>query len=75
MNDYDLNGLSVRLKGCRKNRNISTTDAAERLYTSRVSLWEYETGKRIPPVDMLLNMTQVYNVSLDYLLGKKIEAI
>ena len=42
---------------------------AEKLSLSRMAYTQYETGHREPGLDTLLHIAQVYNVSLDYLLG------
>ena len=58
----------VGLKKIRKERNLNQLKVAMDLSVSREALSYYENGKRSPDVDMLVTLSQYFNVSIDYLI-------
>ncbi|MBR1983432.1 MAG: helix-turn-helix transcriptional regulator [Clostridia bacterium] len=56
------------LKEIRKKRKISQLKVAMDLAISREAISYYENGKRSPDVDMLLILSEYFNVSIDYLI-------
>lgn len=54
----------------RKNRNLSQQELADIIKISRGAYAKYETGKNIPPLDIIIRIANFYNVSLDYLSGR-----
>lgn len=65
-NAYDLAG---RLALARKARGISRQQAAARLGFDRATIFGYESGRRQPSLDTLVEMAKYYQVTTDYLLG------
>lgn len=64
----------VGLKKIRKERNLNQLKVAMDLSISREALSYYENGKRSPDVDMLVTLSQYFNVSIDYLItGEEFE--
>ena len=64
----------IGLKEIRKKRKFSQLKVAMDLCISREALSYYETGKRSPDVDMLVKLSEYFNVSIDYLItGKNFE--
>ncbi|MDP4146099.1 MAG: helix-turn-helix transcriptional regulator [Bacillota bacterium] len=61
--------LSERLKLLRKENNIKQEDVADSLKISRQAYANYEVGRREPNIQILINIADYYNVSLDYLCG------
>ncbi len=62
------------LRDIRKKKGYSQQKVAMDLNISREALSYYETGKRSPDIDMLLQMSEYFNVSVDYLIrGKEFE--
>lgn len=61
--------LADRLLEIRKKRNLTQTQLAGELGITRVSLGNYESGKRRPDGDIIVEMCKRLNVSADYLLG------
>ena len=61
--------LSDRLRWLRNRHGYSQAAMAEKLSLSRMAYTQYETGHREPGLDILLHIAQMYNGSLDYLLG------
>ena len=59
-----------RMKLLREQHNLSQTDIAKLLNISRQSYNFYENEKRDPDTEMLIRIADLFNVSLDYLLGR-----
>ena len=59
--------LTERLVEARKARGLSQADAAERLNVSRQAISRWETGVGTPSLDSLIQMSQLYGVSLNEL--------
>ncbi len=65
----------IGLKEIRKKKQYTQLKVAMDLSISREALSFYETGKRSPDVDMLVRMSEYFEVSIDYLiLGHEFEA-
>lgn len=64
-----MSKLSLNLKYLRKQKSISQSDLAELLNTSQTSVAHYEKGDRQPTIDTLINISSIFNVSLDELVG------
>lgn len=64
------NVFSIRLKMLRKEHDITQEELANSIGVSRsaVSMWEIAASQ--PDNDLLLKISQVLNVSIDYLLGR-----
>ena len=58
-----------RLKALRNARNLSQARVATHLNISREAYSMYETGKRQPSNELMIDMARFFNVSLDYLIG------
>lgn len=64
-----MGDFGARFKKCRRDANLKQTKAAELIGISQPTLSQYETNVYEPTVSVLLKMSEVYAVSLDYLLG------
>ena len=63
------------LKQIRKERRLTQLKVAMDLNISREALSHYENGKREPSIDMLVKMSDYFNVSIDFLInGKEFES-
>lgn len=58
-----------RLKDCRDDADLTQTDIGKILGIDQRVYSNYETGKRLIPVDYLINLAILYKTSLDYLVG------
>ena len=58
----------IGLKNIRKKRNLNQQKVAMDLNISREALSHYENGKREPSIDMLVKMSEYFNVSIDFLI-------
>ena len=56
------------LREIRKKKNYNQLKVAMDLSISRESISLYETGKRSPDIDMLVKLSQYFDVSIDYLI-------
>lgn len=58
-----------RLRDLRKGCTLRQRDLAEYLKCSQRVYSNYELGQRDIPTDVLIKLSDFYNVSVDYLLG------
>lgn len=58
------------LKKLRQDNNLTQEELAKKINTSRSNIANYENDKNMPSVDILEKISQVFNCSIDYLLGK-----
>ena len=61
----------IGLKNIRKQKKYSQLKVAMDLSISREALSHYENGKRSPDVEMLVLLSNYFNVSIDYLITGK----
>lgn len=57
------------LRKLREQKEISQKELAEYLGVSQNAVSSYELGKREPSIDTLVKLADLYEVSVDYLLG------
>ena len=62
--------LAERLKQLRIAANLQQTDIIKRLSLSSARYSQYESGKRRPDYELLIEIANLYGVSVDYLLGR-----
>ncbi len=58
-----------RIQQLRISHNMSQEDLGKKLHRSKSVVCGYENNVRIPPLDVLVNIAVIFNVSLDYLVG------
>ena len=58
-----------QFKTARKMCNLKLLEAAEMLGVSQPTLSSWESERKSPTIDSILKMSQLYNVSADFLLG------
>lgn len=69
--EFDKKLIGSRIKFERTNINLTQEDLALKLgLNNKSSISQYEKGDAIPSDDIKLKMCQLFNCSLDYLLGK-----
>lgn len=59
--------ISERLKEARKNTGMTQSEVADKIMVSRVTLSHWENGKSLPDIASLINLSNLYNISLDEL--------
>lgn len=65
------NKFFERIYELRVEKNLSRADLALKLNVSVRLIGYWETGERECDFDMLLKISDIFSVSVDYLLGKK----
>ncbi len=65
--------LSSQIKKYRSQMNLSQEALAEKVYVSRQTISNWETGKNYPDIHSLLLLSNVFNVSLDELIKGDVE--
>lgn len=58
-----------RLAELRKQHHMTQQTLSERLNVTKATVSSYETGVRLPSYDVLIKISYIYHVSIDYLLG------
>ncbi len=59
-----------KIRDLREDHDLTQTDIAQILSCSQVCYSRYELGARDIPTDVLIRLSNFYNVSVDYLLGQ-----
>lgn len=59
-----------RLKEIREDKDLKQSEVAKFLGIKQQQYSEYEIGKRLIPINYLSDLADLYNTSIDYLLGK-----
>ena len=59
----------MNLRKIRVNRNLKVQEVSDYLCCLPSDYSRYENGKREPSIDVLLKLSQLYGVSVDYLSG------
>lgn len=67
--------LGYRLKELRKEKNLSQGELGKLLGVTKVSISGYENGTRVPSLEILSMMLDVFDISADYLLGRELSAV
>jgi transcriptional regulator with XRE-family HTH domain len=62
--------ISERIIKVRNDAGLSQVEFAKQLSLSKQTVSNYETGARQPGLDIILKISDEFNVSTDYLLGK-----
>ena len=61
--------LSKRIKVLREEHHLSQSQLAEKLNVTTSSISQYESGDRIPSDDVKIKIANLFDVSLDFLMG------
>ena len=67
--------LSSQMKKYRTEAGLSQDALAEKIFVSRQTISNWETGKNYPDINSLLRMSEVFGVSVDALLKGDVEEI
>lgn len=57
--------MKVSIKAARVNAELTQSDAAKRANIDKKTLCSYEKGKRLPKVDVLHRLCQIYGCTMD----------
>jgi len=67
--------LSSQMKKYRTEAGLSQDALAEKIFVSRQTISNWETGKNYPDINSLLRMSEVFGISVDALLKGDVEEI
>jgi transcriptional regulator with XRE-family HTH domain len=65
-----MSTFSERLKLLREERNITLDELAEKIHSTKSTLSRYENNKRTPNIEFIERVSNFFNVTSDYLLGR-----
>ena len=58
-----------RLRELRQKKRLSQQALADMLHVTQQSVYKYENGLAIPELDILIHMAEIFETSIDYLVG------
>ena len=58
-----------RLRELRQKKGLSQQALADMLHVTQQSVYKYENGLAIPELDILIHMAEIFETSIDYLVG------
>jgi len=64
-----MTAYTKRLRDLREDHDLTQKELAAKLHMSQQQYQAYESGKVQPPITLLQDISTIYNVSVDYLLG------
>lgn len=67
-----MSKFADNIKALRKDRKWSQSELAERLNISKSSVNMYERGEREPNSEMLIKIADLFDVSIDFLIGRSV---
>lgn len=62
-----------RLRELRKRRGLSAEQLGDKLGVARTTVFGYEQGQRIPDMITIKKIAELFNVTVDYLLGVQLK--
>lgn len=62
--------ISEKIKNLRIENKMTQQEVADRIHVSRPTYTQYELGKKRPGLETLLEIAELYKISLDYLVGR-----
>jgi transcriptional regulator with XRE-family HTH domain len=68
----NLEQIGHKITEQRKRLNLTQKSLAETLFVTHQAVSKWEKGKSIPSIEILFEMTQLFNISIDYLLDDSI---
>ena len=67
--------LAKRIKELRKEKELTQEDLGKLINVTKVSICCYENGTRVPTLETIVALADIFEVSLDNLLGREIEVV
>ncbi len=61
----------MNIKDIRTRKNLTQAEVASALGVSSVVYSRYETGSRQPSIEVLIQLADIFGVTVDYLLGRQ----
>lgn len=63
--------LGEQIKKLRQRDGLSQEELSNRLFISRQAISKWEKGESIPDLDHIIQLSEIFDVSLDYLILAK----
>lgn len=73
--EKNMYGFSERLKNLRNKMGITQSELAKKLSLTRASVNAWEMGLSSPSIPFVVELSKIFHVSTDYILGLENEAI
>ena len=64
----NLEIIGSKITKLRKDLNLTQLELAEKIYVTPQAVSKWEKGKSVPSIDVLIELTKLFNISIDYLL-------
>lgn len=64
----NLEKISKKIQEKRKQKGMTQEELAEALFVSRQAISKWEMGKSLPSLDVFLELTKLFDVTIDYML-------
>lgn len=61
--------FGTKLRKLRKDNNMTQKQLADKLEITKATVSAYETNAKYPSIEVLIKISNIFNVSSDYLLG------
>ena len=61
--------LGKQIKKCRAKAKLTQLELGKMLGVGKSNISMYESGTRVPPLDIIKKMTEIFNVDMNYLIG------
>lgn len=72
--NFDSSSIGLRIKSLRELKKLSVKTVSERMSITRQALYDYESGKRVPPMKKLTAFAELFSVPLNEIIeGGKVE--
>lgn len=71
MDMYDI--LRLRIKLLRVENNITQSELAKMLFCNERTYRNYESGRSKVPIDILIRLAGIYDVSLEYFIKDNVD--
>ena len=65
-----MNKFQERLKELRKEKNVTQKQVANAISVSEDCVYNWERGRSEPSIIDLINLSNYFNITIDYLVGK-----
>ena len=62
--------LEENIKMYRKNAHLTQSELGEKIGVGKSTVSMYESGERIPPIDVIQKLCHVFNTDMDTLVGR-----
>lgn len=67
--------IALILKDLRERKGLTQKELAEKLYVTYSTISHYEQGTSTPTTDMIIKLSEFYDVSTDYLLNNCVDRV